>query len=397
VVDLHTHAVLKATIFNRDIGSNKTSWFFKEKFWPFSRRSTFPLMEKGEVDVMLSTSYVLEQGWIDDIPLIKWLLWLVPSVRNKIVKPTYFDATNMMLDEMERQISSYNTKRPPLAKHVTLATDREELQQAIDDGDSCVIHSIEGAHSLQGHEAGKTLSDEIMSDPEAIEEEILNNLDHFFNRGVAYLGLAHFYPNYCVSPVFPYPEYGAKHMKWREVLGRWDETEGLTPTGVKVVEKMLDLGMLIDISHCTLRARKQIYDIVDASHRKECLVATHVGAFEVNRLSYNLQDWELRWMADHGCVVGIIFMNYWISPVDSGLGLKHIERTLSHIINTCGSDAVGIGTDFDGFTDPPDEIVDMSEMSRITSYLKGLNYSDDVVEKFLGKNALRLLNNGWYR
>ena len=60
-------------------------------------------------------------------------------------------------------------------------------------------------------------------------------------------------------------------------------------------------------------------------------------------------------------------------------------------------DSVGIGTDFDGFTDPPDEIVDISELPRITSYLKGLDYSDDIVEKFLGKNALRLLNNGWYR
>ena len=346
---------------------------------------------------MLSTAYTLEQGWIDDISLIKWLLWLAPWVRKRIVDPTYFNATNAMLDVMEKQIGDYNKAREADARHAVLVTDREELKEGIAAGDMCVIHSIEGAHCLQGHEAGKTLSDEIMSHPEAIEEEILDNLDHFFRRGVAYLTLAHFYPNHVAFPVFPYPEYGAKHLKWREVLGRWDENEGLTPTGVKVVEKMLDLGMLIDISHCTLKARKQIYDIVDASHRTECLVATHVGAFEVNRLSYNLQDWELRWMADHGCVVGIIFMNYWISPVDSGLGLMHIEHTLNHIINTCGSDAVGIGTDFDGFTDPPDEIVDMSEMPRITSYLKGLDYSDEVVEKFLGKNALRLLNNGWYR
>jgi len=401
VVDLHTHAALKATIFpRRSLGVGKSQFitrFFKETFWPFSERITFPKMEKGGVDVMLSTAYTLEQGWIDDISLIKWLLWLAPWVRKRIVDPTYFDATNAMLDVMEKQIGDYNKAREADARHAVLVTDREELKEGIAAGDMCVIHSIEGAHCLQGHEAGKTLSDEIMSHPEAIEEEILDNLDHFFRRGVAYLTLAHFYPNHVAFPVFPYPEYGAKHLKWREVLGRWDENEGLTPIGIKVVEKMLDLGMLIDISHCTLRARKQIYDIVDAAHRTECLVATHMGAFEVNRLTYNLQDWELKWLADHGCVVGIIFMNYWISPVDSGLGLMHIEHTLSHIINTCGSDAVGIGTDFDGFTDPPDEIVDMSEMPRITSYLKGLNYSDDVVEKFLGKNALRLLNNGWYR
>ena len=158
---------------------------------------------------------------------------------------------------------------------------------------------------------------------------------------------------------------------------------------------MLDLGMLIDISHCTIAARTQIYNLVESKNKSECLLATHVGAFEINRLTYNLQDWELRFLASRGCAVGIIFMNYWLSPVDSGMGLKHIEQTLNHIINTCGDDTPAIGTDFDGFTDPPDEIVDMSELPRITSYLKGVGYSDDIVKKFLGGNALRVLKNGW--
>ena len=150
---------------------------------------------------MLSTAYTLEQGWIDDISLIKWLLWLAPWVRKRIVDPTYFDATNAMLDVMEKQIGDYNKAREADARHVVLVTDREELKEGIAAGDMCVIHSIEGAHCLQGHEAGKTLSDEIMSHPEAIEEEILDNLDHFFRRGVAYLTLAHFYPNHVAFPV----------------------------------------------------------------------------------------------------------------------------------------------------------------------------------------------------
>ena len=158
---------------------------------------------------------------------------------------------------------------------------------------------------------------------------------------------------------------------------------------------MLDLGMLIDISHCTINARKRIYDIVKSNRKSECLLASHNGAFEINPLSYNLQDWELKWFADHGCVAGIIFMNYWISPTDTGLGLKYIERTLNHIINVCGTDVAAIGTDFDGFTDPPDELVDMSELPRITAYLKGLDIDDEIIEKFLGQNALRLLTKGW--
>ena len=398
IVDLHTHPSLKATVFHRNLGSKKTKFLtklFKEKFWPFSGRVTFPKMQEGGVDVLLSTAYILEQGWIDDISLIKWLFKFFYNVRKKVVDPTYFDATNIMLDEMEHQVEKYNKNAEINDRLARLVTSSDELKNGIDSGDMCIIHSIEGAHSLQGIEAGKIPSDKGWPDSIEVSKEILTNLEHFYNRGVAYLGIAHFYPNQCGYPVFPYPEYGSKHLKWRKILGDWDETKGLTPIGIQVVEKMLDLGMLIDISHCTLAARKQIYELVDYHNLSECLLMTHTGCFEINRVTYNIQDWELKWLADHGCVVGIIFMNYWISAIDSGLGLKYIEQTLNHIINVCGTDTAAIGTDFDGFTDPPDEIVDMSELPRLTCYLKGLDYDDDVVKKFLGGNALRILLNGW--
>ena len=95
-------------------------------------------------------------------------------------------------------------------------------------------------------------------------------------------------------------------------------------------------------------------------------------------------------------------MNYWINPVDTPLGLRCIERTVEHAMRIGGSDIVGIGTDFDGFTDPPDEITDMSELPRLTRYLSSLSggigkpkYSEKVISKILGGNALRLLKDGW--
>lgn len=398
VVDLHSHPSLKSSVFHRNIGSKKTKFLqrlFKEKFWPFSGRVTFPKMEQGGMDVLLSTAYVLEQGWIDDMSLVRKLFWLFPSVRKSIVDPTYFNSTMSMLDSMEEQIVNYNKVRDEDTRRVVLAANSKDIKSAIKHGDMCVVHSVEGGHSLNGEVAGKTYSDDSTIEPHEIRNEVLDNLQKLYDRGVAYLGLAHFYPNRCAFPVFPYPEYGSSHLDWRSITGSWDETKGLTPLGEEVVEKMLDLGMLIDISHCTLKARKRIYDIVKSNRKSECLLSTHTGAFEVNRISYNLRDWELEWMADRGCAVGIIFMNYWTSPVDSGLGLKYIEQTLNHIINVCGEDTASIGTDFDGFTDPPDELIDVSELPRLTMYLKGLGYEDDVVEKFLGKNALRVLMNGW--
>ena len=153
--------------------------------------------------------------------------------------------------------------------------------------------------------------------------------------------------------------------------------------------------MLLDISHCTLKARKRIYELAEHHNAGECIFASHAGAFEVNRLSYNLQDWEIKWLADHGGVLGIIFMNYWISPIDSQLGLKYIEQTIRHIINIAGVETPAIGTDFDGFTDPPDEIVHMGQLPRMTAHLRSIGYDDATITNFLGGNAKRLLLNGW--
>ena len=275
----------------------------------------------------------------------------------------------------------------------------KELEDAIVNSDIAMIHSIEGGHSLNGELAKKRVNETTAIKP-LMQAEILKNLEHFYDRGVAYLTLAHFYPNHLVSPVFPYPEYGIKKSNWKHLMAGWDMNKGLTSTGKKVVEAMKDMGMIIDITHCTPKARSEVYDIVGKDLSK--VIASHIGAFSVNPDPLNLEDWEIKWLADHNCLIGIIFMNYWLSPVDSGLGLKHLERTIDHIINIAGDQVLAIGTDFDGFTDPPDEITDISELPRFTRYLSsfrsGINedkYSNATITNILGRNSLRFILEGW--
>lgn len=398
VVDLHNHAVLKRFLLDRDLSASKPkllAGMFKRAFWPLSQRSTFPLLDKGDIDVVLSTCYIPEREWLDDQSLVKLALALSPEVRKRVFDPFYFDATVNMIDDMEKQITEYNKKVDKSKNRpVCIVKNNNELSQCLEHKHIAMIHSIEGGHSLQG------LDCETSTDMKVKETEILQHLDYFAERGVAYLTLAHFYPNLLAHPVFPYPNYGIKRSNWKHLMGAWDMNVGLSETGKKVVERMCELKMIIDIAHCTPKARAEVYDIV--GDRQNRVISSHSGVFEINPDPYNLHDWELEWFATHGAVLGIIFMNYWISPVDSPLGIKYIERTLEHAMKIGGSDIVGIGTDFDGFTDPPDEITDMSELPRITKYLKCLTgkdgkqkYSDEVIAKFLGGNALRVLKEGW--
>ena len=91
-------------------------------------------------------------------------------------------------------------------------------------------------------------------------------------------------------------------------------------------------------------------------------------------------------------------MNYWLSPVDTALGLKYISQTLHHIVQVAGEGVPALGTDFDGFTDPPDEIIDISQLPRLTRYLMAEGrLSEQAIGRILGGNTLALIRRGWGR
>lgn len=399
VVDWHSHPALKMSLFHRDMGSTHRkplARLFSKSFWPLSVRTGFDQVDKGGLDVQLSTIYVPEEQWFQDLPLLKVLRWLTPSVK-KFLRPSYFDTTIASLDLLEDQVKTQTHPR-----RFSVVKNASQMDKALDRGDVVVIHSVEGAHSLQGDSWGKIVDpDERPST--VLQGEACGNLERLHERGVAYLTVGHFYPNCCVeSPCFPYPEYGFSFLKKEGLFDKWDHTRGLTELGEVIVEKMLELGMLIDITHLTPVARSRVYDIVDHHGKDSCLIASHIGAYSLNADPYCLRDWEIKWLADHGCAIGVIFMNYWLAPTDTNLGIKYLVGTIEHMADVGGVDVVSLGTDFDGFTDPPDEIKDMSELPRLTRELVSLRavnntrrFSDDDVEKILGLNSLGVLRRGW--
>jgi microsomal dipeptidase-like Zn-dependent dipeptidase len=238
--------------------------------------------------------------------------------------------------------------------------------------------------------------------PDAARDEVLGNLETLAARGVAMITLAHFYPNVVANPVFHLPEGLFPFSRWRQALARHDLTLGLGPLGEEVVQQMLASGMIIDVAHCTPAARAHVYRLAEAAGRNSAVIASHVGAQAINPSPYNLADWEIRWLADHGGIAGVIFMNYWLMPHETKLGLDFVSRTLAHFVDVGGSEVAAIGTDFDGFTDPPDDLLDASQLPRLTRRLVAARaapdkraFDDDSVKKILGGNALRVLRAGW--
>jgi membrane dipeptidase len=372
VVDLHIHPAMNRLVLKQNLGLRT---IVSRSFNPLAVRASWPRLHDGGYGAILSVIHLPERGLLDDFPIMKLFRVLRPDLWKKLITAPYIDATLSLLDDLEESVQ--NSDRVQLARSVTELN--AILSQPIEQRCIAVVNAIEGAHSLGG--------------PDETEADIFRNLDTLYQRGVAYITLAHFYPNRVVNPCYPFPEDFANLSTnpniWRDL------TLGLTDLGKRVVERMIELGIIIDLSHCTPLARQQVFDIAEASGKKVPLVATHIGAYEYNPTPYNLRDWEVQRIARDGGVVGVIFMPYWLIPHGHGQGLNQVARTIDYFVNVAGEDAVGLGTDFDGFTTPPEDLKDASEMPRLTQRLLSDGYSEHAVCKILGGNALRLLRAGW--
>ncbi len=163
---------------------------------------------------------------------------------------------------------------------------------------------------------------------------------------------------------------------------------GLTPLGRRVVERMQALGIVIDVSHLSPQA---FWEVLAASRGP--LMATHSNADAVHQHRRNLSDAQLRALAARGGVVGINFYPAF-------LGAATLERVVAHVdhmVKVMGVDHVALGSDFDGITQVPVGLEDVSRLPALTTSLLARGYRPEEVKKIMGGNALGVFRQVWGR
>jgi len=247
----------------------------------------------------------------------------------------------------------------------------------------------------------------------------LNNIQYFFDEGIRYITLAHSLSNHISD-------------------SSYDENKahgGLSDFGRKVVRKMNEVGMMIDISHVSDDAFWEVMDISAAP-----AIASHSSARHFTPgWERNMSDKMIQKLAENG---GLIMINYgsafltrdanqyrslldqaWEEfmalnelDVPDKFGSTHgglrdqfdadfarshpypfasLDQTLDHfdhVVKLTGSvDYVGIGSDYDGVGDSlPTGLKDVSTYPNLIEGLLIRGYSDDDIRKILGGNLLRV-------
>ena len=157
------------------------------------------------------------------------------------------------------------------------------------------------------------------------------------------------------------------------------EKGGLTEKGRAVVRRMEELGMVVDIAHCSHAC---VADILSLSRRP--VVSSHGGVQATCDVNRNLTDQEIRGVAKTGGVIGI---GYWDGAV-CGTSPRDTARAMKHVRDLVGIEHVALGSDYDGAVTVR---FDTSQLVQVTQALMDEGFTEDEIRAAMGENALRVL------
>jgi membrane dipeptidase len=247
-------------------------------------------------------------------------------------------------------------------------------------------------------------------------EDDLEKLDALYLRGARYLTLTHnIAPRWCTSAADETSNPSLPH-------------KGLTEFGKKVIQRMNQIGMIIDVSHA---GEQTFWDVIQTTNKP--IIASHSSVFALVPHRRNLKDEQIKAIAKNG---GVIQVNFNPGFIDSSFDKKEssffarhakefdsvqkagipefyaqdylyaryaeeantmrpsLDLLIAHIeyiIKLVGIDYVGLGSDFDGINLTPQQLDDVSSYPLITKALVEKGYSKRDIFKILGGNFLRVL------
>lgn len=161
---------------------------------------------------------------------------------------------------------------------------------------------------------------------------------------------------------------------------------GLSEKGKSFVSHVLDLHMLIDVSHISDAG---FYDILDiCSSRNVPFIASHSNSRYVCGHKRNLTDDMFKNIIKIGGVAGLNMYKCFIKDSED-CRMFDIIPHIEHFLSLGGEKNIALGCDFDGCT-LPDDFSNVSDLPKLYNELLRLNYSQQLVDDIFFNNFMRI-------
>ncbi|GAA0472263.1 dipeptidase [Paractinoplanes deccanensis] len=314
-------------------------------------------------------------------------------------EPSAVVATMEQIDAVYRMAAAY-------PDDFAIAYSADDVTRALEAGRIASLIGIEGGHSLATS---------------------LGVLRSFARLGVRYVTLTH-----------------NENLSWADSAVREPRVGGLNDEGRAVVREMQRIGVLVDLSHVAPVTMHAALDTAFAP-----VIFSHSGVRALHDHPRNVPDDVLTRLRDNGGVIQLTFVAPFVSaearawsvaaeeelerlgvPTSEGwpraprpgedpstvqtwpgadplaapsfaawleanprppVTAAQVADHVDHARDVAGVDHVGLGGDFDGTTDLPDDMRDVASYPRLLAELSARGWSEADLDKLAGANILRVL------
>ena len=200
--------------------------------------------------------------------------------------------------------------------------------------------------------------------------------------------------------------FGVRHasLTWNEenklaTGAKGNIDRGLTEDGAKLIKKMEELGMILDVSHTN---EKTFWDICKVATKP--FIASHSNCRSLCDVPRNLTDDQLREIAIRNGVVGVNSYEEFVSSDLEKRTVEHLVDHIDHMVEVMGIDHIGLGFDFaeylnadtlkhyaNTYTYGVRGLEDTTKAKNIISVLEKRGYSKEDIEKICYKNFYRVI------
>ena len=215
----------------------------------------------------------------------------------------------------------------------------------------------------------------------------LARLDTLYEEGVRMMTLTWNYENELGCPNKVPGGIETDYRKYFRFVPKTDN--GLKPFGFEAVERMGQLGIIVDVSHLSDAG---FYDV--AKTVKGPFAASHSNARSLCGCNRNMTDDMIRTVGEHGGVIGLNLCPDFLMEAESEEAcqstIEGMAKHARHMMNVGGREVVGIGTDYDGIGRNDLAIHDFSHMQELADGLAAQGFTTGEIEGICYENVLRV-------
>ncbi|WP_338043572.1 dipeptidase [Paenibacillus hamazuiensis] len=159
---------------------------------------------------------------------------------------------------------------------------------------------------------------------------------------------------------------------------------GFTLRGKKFIKECNDLGIILDVSHLSV---KGFWELAELSQKP--FIASHSNALAVCPHPRNLNDEQIKAIIKADGTIGITFVPYFVRS-EGPARITDILRHIDHVCSLGGADHLGFGSDFDGIKEWVHGLEHAGRYGNLVDELCK-HYKASEIEAFLWGNWYRFL------